>query len=276
MIDNVQETVFRPMLGLWAKVVEFLPNIVAAVLLLLIGYFVARIIGAVIAKLLEKVGLDRITERSGIASAVQNSGIDASASKLFGKIIYWLIFLTFMISAADTLGLPRVSSTIDDFVLYLPKLLGALLVVIIGLFAAHLVRTAIETAAASMNIEYARAIGTMVYSVMVIIIGSLAIGQLEIETELLNQVISIVLLAVVGSVALSLGIGTRKISSSIIAGVYARDLFEPGDTIAIGDTEGEVIEVGTTNTVLEVSDGTRLTVPNQDLIDQQVRTIARA
>lgn len=276
MIDNVQETVFRPMLGLWSKVVEFLPNIVAAVLLLLIGYFVAKLIGAIITKLLEKIGLDRITETSGIASAVQRSGIDASASRLFGKIIYWLIFLTFMISAADTLGLPRVSSTIDDFVLYLPKLLGALLVIIIGLFAAHLVRTAVETAAHGMNIEYAGAIGTMIYTVMVIIIGSLAIGQLEIETELLNQVISIVLLAVVGSVALSLGIGTRRISSSIIAGVYARDLFVPGDTIAIGDIEGEVIEVSTTNTVLEMQDGTRLTVPNQDLIDQQVRTLDRA
>ncbi len=275
MIDNVQETVLGPMIGLWTKVAEFLPNIAAAILLLVVGYFVAKLIGAMITKLLQKVGLDRITESSGIASAVQSSGIDTSASKIFGKIIYWLIFLTFLISAADTLGLPRVSSTIDDFVLYLPKLIGALLVVIIGLFAAHLVRTAVETAAQGMNLDYGSALGTMVHTIMVIVIVSLAIGQLEIETALLDQVISIVLFAIAAAVALSLGLGTRQISSNIIAGLYARDLFQPGDKISIGDISGAVVEVSTTNTVLELEDGTTYTIPNQALIEQQVRTTER-
>ncbi len=275
MIDEVQETVLAPMMGLWTKVASFLPNIAAAVLLLVVGYFVARLVGTLIAKLLKKLGLDRITESSGIASAVQSTGIDASASQVFGKIIYWLIFLTFMISAADTLGLPRVSSTIDDFVLYLPKLLGALLVVIIGLSAAHLVRTAVETAAQGMNLDYGRALGTVIYMIMVIVIISLAIGQLEIETELLNQVVSIFLLAIAAAVALSLGIGTRTISSNIVAGLYARDLFQPGDKITIGDVSGRVVEVSSTNTVLELDDGTTYSVPNQALIEQQVQTTER-
>ena len=276
MIDDVQETVLKPMLSLWTKVAEFAPNIVAAILLLLVGYIVARLIGALVAKLLEKVGLDRITESSGIANAVQSTGIETTASGVFGKIIYWLIFLTFMISAADTLGLPRVSSTIDDFVLYLPKLIGALLVVIIGLFAAHLVRTAIETASQGMNLEYGKPLATLVHTIMVIVIVSLAIGQLEIETTLLNQVISIVLFAVAASVALSLGLGTRDISRNIIAGIYARELFEPGDTIVVGDVQGTVVEVSTTNTVLELEDGATFSVPNQTLIDEQIRTTERS
>jgi len=171
--------------------------------------------------------------------------------------------------------LPRVSSTIDDFVLYLPKLLGALLVVIIGLFAAHLVRTAVETAAQGMNLEYGRALGTLIHTVMVIVIVSLAIGQLEIETALLNQVISIVLFAIAAAVALSLGLGTREISSSIVAGLYARDLFQPGDKISVGDVTGSVVEVSTTNTVLELDDGTTYSIPNQALIAQQVQTTER-
>ena len=275
MIDEVQETVLGPMMGLWNKVAAFMPNIVGALLLLIVGYFVAKLIGTLISKLLAKLGLDRLTESSGIASAVQSTGIETSASQIFGKIIYWLIFLTFMISAADTLGLPRVSSTIDDFVLYLPKLLGALLVVIIGLFAAHLVRTAVETAAQGMNLEYGRALGTLIHTVMVIVIVSLAIGQLEIETALLNQVISIVLFAIAAAVALSLGLGTRDISSSIVAGLYARDLFQPGDKITVGDVTGCVVEVSTTNTVLELDDGTTYSIPNQALIAQQVQTTER-
>ena len=275
MIEEAKETVLGPMMGLWTKVAEFAPNIVAALLLLVVGYFIAKLIGAVVRKLLEKIGLDKLTESSGIASAVQSTGFETSASAIFGKIVYWLIFLTFLISAADTLGLPRVSSTIDDFVLYLPKLIGALLVVIIGLFAAHLVRTAVETAATGMNLEYGRALGTLIHIIMVVVIVSLAIGQLEIETELLNQVVSIVLLAIAAAVALSLGMGTRSISSNIVAGLYARDLFQPGDKIVVGDVTGTVAEVSTTNTVLELDDGTSYSVPNQDLIAQQVKTTER-
>ena len=97
---------------------------------------------------------------------MQSTGIDTSASSIIGKIVYWLIFLLFMIAAADSLGLPsefRIPSM--AFVQYLPKLVGALLVVIIGLFAAHLVRTAIETAAAQgMQLEYGKPLGSLIYA----------------------------------------------------------------------------------------------------------------
>ncbi len=275
MIDEVQETVLRPMLSLWTKVAEFMPNIAAALALLVIGYFVSRIVGMIISKLLAKIGLDKLTERAGLAGAVEVTGIQTSASAIFGKIVYWLIFLTFMISAADALSLPRVSSTIDDFVLYLPKLIGAMLVVIIGLFAAHLVRTAIESAAQGMQLDYGKGLGSVAYALIVIVVISLAINQLEIETALLNQVVSIMLFAIAAAVALSLGLGTRSIAGNIIAGLYARDLFPPGDTIKVGDITGRVIEVSTTNTLIELEDGTTYSLPNSELVESQVHTTNR-
>ncbi len=275
MIDEMQESVWQPMVGLWTKVAEFLPNIAAAIALLIFGWLLAKLIGVGIAKLLEKLGLDKLTERSGVANAVQSTGIQTSASAIIGKIVYWLIFLLFMIAAADSLGLPRVSDTINGFVQYLPKLVGALLVTIIGLFAAHLVRTAIETASQGMNLDYGKPLATLIYALMVIVIVSLAIGQLEIETELLNQVVSIILFAIAAAVALSLGMGTRSTAGNIIAGLYARDLFPPGDKITVGEITGRVIEVSTTNTLLELDDGTTYTVPNSVLVENQVHTTDR-
>lgn len=275
MIDEVQETLWQPMVGLWTKVAEFLPNIAGALLLLIIGYLVAKGIGIAITKLLEKLGLDKLTERSGVASAVQSTGMDTSASAIIGKIVYWLIFLLFMIAAADSLGLPRVSDTINGFVQYLPKLIGALLVVIIGLFAAHLVRSAVETATASMQLDYGKPLGTLIYMLIVIVVVSLAIGQLEIETDLLNQVVSIILFAIGAAVALSLGMGTRSTAGNIVAGLYARDLFPPGDKITVGDISGRVIEVTATNTLLELDDGTTYTLPNSVLVENQVHTTDR-
>ncbi len=275
MIDEVQQTLWQPMVSLWTKVAEFLPNLAGALLLLIVGYLVAKGIGIAIAKLLTKIGLDKLTENSGVASAVQSTGLDTSASAIIGKIVYWLIFLLFMIAAADSLGLPRVSDTINGFVQYLPKLIGALLVVIIGLFAAHLVRTAIETATASMQLDYGKAVGTLIYTLIVIVVVSLAIGQLEIETDLLNQVVSIILFAIGAAVALSLGMGTRATAGNIIAGLYARELFPPGDKITVGEITGRVIEVSTTNTLLELDDGSTYTVPNSVLVESKVHTTDR-
>ncbi len=263
------------MVGLWTKVAEFLPNIAGALFLLIIGYLVAKGIGLAIAKLLAKLGLDKLTESSGVASAVQSTGFETSASAIIGKIVYWLIFLLFMIAAADSLGLPRVSDTINGFVQYLPKLIGAMLVVIIGLFAAHLVRSAVETASASMQLDYGKPLGTLIYMLIVIVVVSLAIGQLEIETDLLNQVVSIILFAIGAAVALSLGMGTRATAGNIVAGLYARDLFPPGDKITVGDISGRVIEVSATNTLLELDDGTTYTLPNSVLVESQVHTTDR-
>lgn len=267
--DALRQSFLDPML-FWGKFASFLPSLLAAIVLLVIGHFLGKLLAYVISKLLAKVGLDRISEKAGLGSAVGGSGIVASPSLIVGKIVYWLIFLTFIISAADTLGLDRVSSTIDDFVLYLPKVIGAMLVAIVGLFVATLVRTALEAALASINLGYERAVGGLVYGIIVVVVLSLAVGQLEIETELLNQVISILLLAAAAAVALALGLGTREVAGNIVAGVYARDLYQPGATIRFGDVSGTVLEVGSTNVVIRVGPDKTLTVPNRYLLEKQV------
>jgi len=193
---------------------------------------------------------------------------------VWGNIL-GLIFMTFIISAADTLGLDTVSATINNFVLYLPKVIGALIVVVVGLFVANIVRTGIETALAGMNLGYEKAVAGILYGVIVIVVMSLAINQLEIETELLNQVVTILLMAGAGAVALALGLGTRDVAGNVVAGVYARELYEPDNKIKIGDVTGTVIEVTSTSLVLETEEGNRITIPNSRLIDEQVEILSK-
>ena len=273
VFDAIKASFTDPMI-VWGKFAGILPNIFAAIVLLIIGHFLGKLIAKVVAKLLQKLGLDKLSETAGIGDAASKVGFDTTPSNILSKIIYWLIFLTFIISAADTLGLDRVSSTIDNFVLYLPKVVGAFLVAIIGLFVAGFVRTAIETALGSMNLGYERAVGGLIYGVIVVVVISLAIGQLEIETDLLNQVVAIFLFAGAAAIALSLGLGTRDVAGSVVAGVYVRELFQPGNRIKIGDIEGEVIEVGSTSVLVEKEDGKRVSIPNRRMLDEQVEILS--
>jgi len=198
MLDAMKQSLADPLV-IWSKVAEFLPSLVTAIALLVGGHFIAKLIARAAEKLLNKLGMDQLAASSGALSALGKAGMSASPSSWLAKILYWLIFLTFIISATDALGLERVASTIDHFVLYLPKVISALVLMLIGLFIASFVRTAIEAALGSMNLGYERSIGNIVYGLIVIIVLSVSINQLEIETDLLNQVVIIFLTAGAGA-----------------------------------------------------------------------------
>ena len=272
VLDALRQSFMDPGM-FWGRFTAFLPNLIAATLLLILGHVLGRVIAAVVTRVLKRMRIDSLSAGSGLGDAVSGAGFTATPSQIIGKIFYWLIFLTFIISAADTLGLERVSETIDDFVLYLPRVIGAVLVVIVGLFAAGLVRAGVEAALGSMNVGYEKAVGGVIHGVIVLVVISLAIGQLDIETALLNQVVAIILLAGAAAVALALGLGTRDVAGNIVAGVYARELFVPGDQIRFGDIVGVVVEVSATSVVLEGPDNKRITVPNRKLLDQEVEVI---
>lgn len=267
-LDALKQSFLDPM-NFWAKFTSILPNLLAALLLLVVGHFLGKLIAMIVTRILKRLKLDSMSS-AGLGEAAAKSGFTTTPSAILGKICYWLIFLTFIISAADTLGLDRVSETIDDFVLYLPKVIGAVLVVVVGMFAAGLVRAGVEAALASMNLGYERTIGGLLHGVIVIIVISLAIGQLDIETALLNQVVVIFLFAGAAAVALALGLGTRDVAGNIVAGVYARDMYAAGDKIQIGSVSGTVAEVTSTSLMLDLDDGTRLTIPNSRLLSEQV------
>ncbi|NND00463.1 MAG: mechanosensitive ion channel [Gammaproteobacteria bacterium] len=269
-LANLQNAVAAPLNTLYVKLMAFLPNLAGAIFMLVAGYFIAKLISVILGKLLEKVGLNKLSKTAGITTALDKSGVKTTPAAMIGVIIFWIIMLTFIISAADALGLERVSATIDDFVLYLPKVIGAALVLLIGLLVAHFVRTGVRSAAEGMNLGYAKPLGTVIYGIMVVICVTLAIGQLEIETKLLNQVVSILIFAVASAIALSLGLGTRDISSNIIAGVYARDIFPANATVKVGDISGNIVEVGSTKTQIRTNEDGIVSVSNRLMLEEKV------
>ncbi|MFN3581548.1 MAG: mechanosensitive ion channel family protein [Pseudomonas sp.] len=268
--DAWSNSFVNAMSGLWAKMAAFIPNLLAALLIVLIGFVVAKVIDTLLSKGLAKLGLDRLMTGAGVNKMLRRIGIAAPVSTVIGKIVYWFIVLTFIVSAAETLGLARVSSTLDAFTLYLPKVLGAALILLAGLLLSHLVNGVVRGAAESIGVDYAAGLGRFVQGLLVIITVSLAIGQLQIETALLNTVIAIVLVSFGAAAALALGLGSRQVVSQIIAGIYVRELYQVGDRIRIDDLEGTIEEIGTVKTQLLDDQGQLISIANRALIDQRV------
>ena len=103
-------------------------------------------------------------------------------------------------------------------------------------------------------------------------LGHRAIGQLEVKTDLLNNVIAIVLISVGLAVALALGLGSRDIASQILAGIYVRELYQVGQQVQVGDVEGQIEEIGTVKTTLLTDSGELVSVANRVMLEQRVNS----
>lgn len=268
--DVWSQSFVAAMTTLWSKVASFVPDLVAALFIILLGFVIAKVVDAVLSKGLAKLGLDRLMGGAGVNKMLARIGITAPVSAIIGKVVYWFVVLTFIVSAAESLGLARVSSTLDVFTLYLPKVFGAALILLAGLLLSHLVNGVVRGAAESVGIDYASGLGRFVQGLLVIITVSLAIGQLQIETALLNMVIGIVLISFGAAAALALGLGSRQTVSQIIAGIYVRELYQVGDSIKVGELEGSIEEIGTVKTSLLTDDGQLVSVANSTLVSEKV------
>ncbi|RIA36209.1 putative transporter (transmembrane protein) [Ectopseudomonas oleovorans] len=271
-LDPWTQSLISAMTALWTKVAGFIPNLFVALVLVLLGFVVAKLLDTLLSKLLGKVGLDRLMTGTGLTKLLARVGIQASVSTLIGKIVYWFVLLIFLVSAAESLGLQRVSATLDVLALYLPKVFGAALVLLAGVLLAQLVSGLVRGAAEGVGLDYANGLGRVAQGLVIIISISVAIGQLEVKTDLLNNVIAIVLISVGLAVALALGLGSREIASQILAGIYVRELYQVGQQVQVGEVEGQIEEIGTVKTILLTDTGELVSVANRVMLEQRVNS----
>ncbi|AMN10214.1 MAG TPA: transporter [Alteromonas macleodii] len=253
----------------WTEVAGFLPNLIATVIVVLFGLFVSKVLTKWVAKLLEKLGFDSLCEKLGIHRLINSMGFKTRGSELIGKLLHLFFILIILVAAAETLGLERFSAILDEFILYLPKLFGALLIALIGLFIAKTGKSQLETSLENVGVEYGAAAGRVLQLLVLFITFSLVIGQLELETELLNTIFTVLIASLGIALALALGLGTQTVANSIVSGIYAREQLLPGDEVEFEGFVGNVVSVSTVNTLLESKEGKRLSIPNQDLLSSK-------
>jgi small-conductance mechanosensitive channel len=268
--DPWTQSLVNAMSTMWNSVGVFIPRLFGALIVVLLGFVVAKLLDTLLSKLLAKFGLDRLMAGAGLTKLLSRVGIQVPVSTLIGKIVYWFVLLVFLVSAAESLGLERVSATLDVFALYLPKVFAAGLVLLAGVLLAQLAAGLLRSAAEGVGLDYANSLGRIAQAMVIIISISVAIGQLEIKTDLLNNVIAIILISIGLAIALAMGLGSREIAGQIISGIYVRELFEVGQTVRIGEIEGQIEEIGTVKTVLLTDSGELVSVANRQLLEQSV------
>lgn len=243
-----------------SQIVAFLPTIILAILLLGLGYLLARVVSFVTIRFLQLVGFDRLLSHTAVQTLLERSGTKQKVSEILGMIGFWIIFLVFLIKSSDTLGLTMVSDALTGIANYIPKIGIAVLVLVLGFMAANFVRELITMACSSAGITHGTMVAQAVYVAVVLLIVVTAIDALGINTDLLNNTIVILLAGLIGGAALSFGLGSRNAVANLIAAHYLGSVVRVGMTVKVGDAHGTVVAVTPISVVLETREG-RVIIP---------------
>ena len=251
--------------------VEFVPRLVGAVVVLLVALVVALLLQRLVARFLEGLGLEDLFQRTGAANSLWQLGYEGGPSRLIGTVLFWGIMLTGVAGSLSVLGLSSLESTMDQIVNLSGRALVALVILIAGVMSAGWLAELVAREAERAGLRGANAFRRIVFITIVVISALLAAAQLGLETYIV-VLLAVVVLATVGLVtALALGQGLALLSGNVAAGRYVRDGTAVGDVISVNGVEGTVEELGYASVTIRSEDGHLYRIPNRTLLEKIVR-----
>lgn len=264
-LDVIRTTLTNLLLG----ALSFVPKLIVSILILILGHFLSKFFGGLVKRVAERVGLDKMVERSGLAGGLKQANIQSTASGLLGQFVYWLIFLNFLVMALEYLGIAAAVEQLRTLIAYLPLLLSALFVFLAGALVAQFLGRASQATVASMGIEFHQAIGGAVRGLVLVMAVIISIQRLGVDVTILQESFITLLAIIMAGLALAFGLGGRDVARNVLAGYYARDVYKIGENLTIDGQRGVLIGIGPLNSEIELSTG-RLVVPNTRLTDHTV------
>jgi len=274
-ISTWNEAVGESFKAAYLQFATLAPNVLGMVVLLVVGYFVAKVLDRAVSALCHSLGLQKAAERGGLVGSMKQVGITRTLPEIVGRVVFWLMLCVFLSAGFKVLGLTAVSETVDALIAYVPKLFAAIAITVIGLLFATFIRGIVATSTDRVGITYAEYLANACYYILVLTTFLTAAKRLELDDfKLVEQMILIAFAAVAVGFGLAIGLGGKDTMAGILAGYYTRQRLQNGDRVTVGTMEGVVRDVGPTATTIEtVEDGliTRHSVPNVKMINEAVR-----
>jgi len=200
----------------WTQLATFIPQLLAALLLLFVGWLLANLARTGVIKLLDVLRFDSLAEKTGIEAFLKQGNLDVSLSRLMAKLIYWIIIFIVVVTVANSLGLHMVAELFNKVVLYLPNIIVAILVLVFGVLVARFINRLVFAYLNNIGVQGALTISTLSEYAVIVFVVFVALEQLAIGTTLLTAAFQIGFGAIGLALALAFGLGGREWAAGVI------------------------------------------------------------
>ncbi len=237
------------------------PNLLGALAVLIIGYLISRILAKLLRRVLRTIGADRLAEKINQIDFVRKSKIQLVPSVVLSKIIYYFLLFLFIAGAIDVLGMPAISGLMNDFLNYIPYLLSALLVFVAGILLADFLRGIVHSACKSLGIPAGNLIANFIFYFIFLNVVMITLEQAQINTNFIQDNISIILAGIVLAFALGYGYASRPLVANLLSSYYNKNRVRVGDFISLDGISGEIIAKDNTSLTVQSDNDKTIIVP---------------
>jgi len=203
----------------WDKTIGFLPEIIAALIVIIIGFIVARGLKLLVEKIVDALRVDTLLESVGFSKVLSRAKLSLKTGKLLGEIVYWILIIAFLLAAANILHLNAVSDFLNEVLLYLPNLLVAVIILVITFLFARFMKELVRHSSWAANLKEAGLVGNITWWIVVIFGCLSALYQLKIASNLINIIIGGVVVMIALAGGLAFGLAGKDYVKEIIEGI---------------------------------------------------------
>ncbi|MDD5064361.1 MAG: hypothetical protein PHQ35_06330 [Phycisphaerae bacterium] len=206
----------EPVRQMLTKILAYLPILLGALVILIVGWLVAKAIRGVINWLLKVVRFDMLADKAGITEVLRKGDLKVSAREVVSGVVYWLIIIMVLVMAVDALGLPKASDVLASLFAYVPNVIAALLVLVVAMFLASFVSGIVRTAAGNANLPKPQLLAGICRWAIIIFAVTIALEQLGIAPLLVTATFNIILGGIVLALALAFGLGGKDAAAKYL------------------------------------------------------------
>lgn len=243
-----------PLTDMISSFLSGVPKFMLALVILIIGYIVSKIISKIVKRLLKKVNIDKLGDQLNEIDIVSKANIKLEFSSILSSVVYYTVFIFFLIIAADTLQMQAVTNLVSQIFLLIPKLLVALVLLVVGILFSEIIRKVVFTALKSLGIPSANLIATFLFYFLFINFALSALKQAQINTEILSQNISILIAGIVFAFAIGYGLASKSVVANFLASFYSKGKINIGDRVTLDGITGQIIDISPNSISIKTAD----------------------
>ena len=208
--------IVEPVQEMLTKIMAYLPVLLGALLILIVGWIVAKIIRSIVNGVLKVVRFDVLADKASISEVLRKGNLKITARQVVSGLVYWLVVIMVLVMAANALGLPKASDMLSSLFAYVPKVIAALLVLVVAMFLANFVSGIVQTVAGNSKLPKPQLLAGISRWAIIIFALTISLAQLGIAPLLVTATFNIILGGIVLALALAFGLGGKDAAAKYL------------------------------------------------------------
>lgn len=199
--------ILEPLQEVFLKFKAFLPNLLAMLVILVIGILLAKILRAILVRFLRAINFDSWSDRMGVTTLLRKGDLWSKPSLALGAIVFWVLIIVVLMAGMSALKISAIDQLVAQFFMYLPRAFSAVLILIVGYVLAGFVSRAVLIAAVNSGYHYAKLLAEAIRLLLTVLILAMVLEQLQVAPSIVLAAFSIIFGGIVAALAISFGVG---------------------------------------------------------------------